>query len=133
MTLSSTAGIIIVFSIACFALWIAAESLELKPAWRVFIGFGCMILIGVVVNMFASLQCAVEFHHTDTMIWMLAEEAKKGNSESVSQALNSYIKSTNRIRAAIEITDQFREKNQAEAHEKTGASEVSEKQSKSSE
>lgn len=32
MTLSSTAGIIIVFSIACFALWIAAESLELKPA-----------------------------------------------------------------------------------------------------
>ncbi|NLG03713.1 MAG: hypothetical protein GX567_07810, partial [Clostridia bacterium] len=128
-----TGGIIISLSIVCFALWLAAESLELKPVWRIFIGFGCMILIGVVVNIFTSLQCAVEFHHTDTMIRKLAEEAKNGNSESVSQALNSYIKSTNRVRTAMEVTDQFREKNQAKAPEKTGASEVFEKQSKSPE
>lgn len=133
MIVSDTGGIIISLSIVCFALWFAAESLELKPVWRIFIGFGCMILIGTVVNIFASLQCAVEFHHTDTMIRKLAEEAKNGNSESVSQALNSYIKSTNRVRTAMEVTDQFREKNQAKAPEKTGASEVFEKQSKSPE
>ncbi|MDD4406226.1 MAG: hypothetical protein PHO36_15870 [Parabacteroides sp.] len=67
------------------------------------------------------------------MIRKLAEEIKKGNSESVSQALDSYIKSTNRVRTAMEITDQFREKDQAKALEKTEDSEVSENQSKSSE